>query len=126
MVTLFTPGADRTKKQNYIKISVTNHGPGVVRIESIVGKNAPTWRRLFRLVQHFMVLEDNTNPLNPSLPQRLEIADTLTLLLPYTEDAFLGTKLTHIGFGDSYNRFLWAKKASLREAKKQFRRDFRK
>jgi hypothetical protein len=110
--------------EQVIKISATNHGPGPVRLELIVGKRSSLWRRVRRRVEHFFVLNDDTNPLNPKLPNKIEVGDTLTLLLPYDEKSVLAGTATHIGLSDSYGRSHFASRRDLSEAKKQFDKDF--
>jgi hypothetical protein len=112
--------------QTFISISAVNHGPGAIICNGILGMK----RHLFRFwkkgleKKYFYIIEDYTNPLNKPLPQKLEIGDSLTQLLPYKADAFLSVDPTHIGVRDSFGRMHWASKKSLKEAKEQFFRDF--
>ena len=108
----------------FIKIGVTNDGPGPVHIEMIVGKAAPLWRRLLRRTQHFVVLPDYTNALNPKIPHKMEVGDTIGLLLPYDEKSFLNGRGTHIGVSDSFGRSHFASRKHLSEARVQFTKDF--
>lgn len=110
--------------EQYLKIGVTNHGPGPVRINMIVGQYAPPWRRLFRRVKHFVIIHDHANPLNPKLPHRLEVGDSISLLLPYDEKGFLGGGGTHIGVSDSFGRSHFAPRDNVDEARRQFAKDF--
>jgi hypothetical protein len=107
-----------------LQISVTNHGPGPVKIEIIVGRVAPLWRRVLRRVQHFVILIDHTNPLNPKLPHKLEIGDTANLFLPHDDTSFLNGTATHIGVRDSFGRTLLAPRKDVDEAREQFSKDF--
>ncbi len=125
VVSLMTAGQKPNIRNSYLRIRATNHGPGIVQIENIHGKNAPIWRRLLHQVIYFVVMEDNTNPLNVSLPHKLNVSETLTLLLPYNIDCLLGQSVSHIGLSDSYNRLLFAPKRDLRRAKQQYKKDFR-
>jgi hypothetical protein len=102
----------------------TNHGPGPVNIEMISGQVTPVWKRLLRRPQHFVILQDHTNPLNPKLPHRLEVGDTINLFLPYNEDCFLKDPATQIGVSDSFGRLHYAPSVQLREARERFRKDF--
>ncbi len=107
-----------------LQIAVTNHGPGTVRIEMIAGRVAPLWRRLLRRMQHFVILIDHTNPLNPKLPHKLEVGDTLNVFLPYDEKSFLNGAGTHIGVTDSFGRTHFAPRKHVIEARAQFAKDF--
>jgi hypothetical protein len=119
-----TMGAKASDGPQFIKIGVTNHGPGPVRIEMIVGKSSSVWKRLTRDVEHFFILVDYTNPLNPRLPAKIEVGDTLTLFLPHNESSLLNGTATHIGVSDSFGRSHFAPRKHLEQAKTQFRKDF--
>src|SRR5688500_4104406 len=66
VVSLVEPGVPRKEHDQYVKLGITNHGPGKVRITGIVGKVAPLWRRLTRRVGHFVVMPPYDNPLSTS------------------------------------------------------------
>jgi hypothetical protein len=108
----------------FIGIGVTNHGPGPVRAEMIVGRRTGFWRRLSRRTQHFVILADHTNPLNPKLPVKMEVGDSISLMLPYNESSFLNGAGTHIGISDSFGRSHFAPGKQLLAAKAQFTKDF--
>jgi hypothetical protein len=108
----------------FIRIGVANLGPGPVRIEMMVGKVAPLWRRILRRVEHFVVLNDRTNPLNQALPHKIDVGDTINLLLRYDENSFLGGSGTHIGVSDSFGRSHFAPTRQLAEAQARFAKDF--
>lgn len=124
VVRLVTHGQRAGDGDQYVRIGVTNHGPGPVRIEIIVGQQAGIWRRLSRRVKHFVVISDYTNPLNPKLPAKIEVGDTLNLLLPYNPSNFLNSAATHIGVSDSFGRSHFAPHKQLLQAKSQFAKDF--
>ena len=109
---------------SFIRVGVTNHGPGTVIAQMIIGQQAGLWRRLMRRTQYFVVMADHTNPLNPKLPAKLEVADTISLLLPYNEKSFLNGACTHIGVRDSFGRDHYAPQKQLVAAKEQLRKDF--
>ena len=111
---------------DFVTIAVTNHGPGIVRVDNIVGKSAPLWRRLAHRVQHFFIVPDFSNPLNPKLPVKLEVGDTIHILLPYDENSVLNGTATDIGVSDSFGRSHFSPRRQLREAKAQFAKDFPK
>lgn len=118
------PGQRFNEGDQFIRIGVSNHGPGPVQIQMIVGERAGFWRRLSRRAQHFFVLADHTNPLSPKLPAKMEVGDTVSLLLPYDERSFLNGAATHVGISDSFGRSHFAPRRQLRTAKAQFTKDF--
>jgi hypothetical protein len=126
-VDIITPGAGPLGHHGRcLRVSATNHGPGPVTIQMITGRISPWWRTLLRRPQHLLILNDHTNPLNPKLPERLDVGDTLTLLLPYDAKCFLSTSATHIGVSDSFGREHFAPRAQVRVAKRSFRSVFPK
>lgn len=90
----------------------------------IHGQKTPLWGRLLRRPRHFIILNDHSNPLNPTLPYKIEVGDTVTLLLPYDANCFLKEPASHIGVSDSFGRLHYAPRKQLREAQRQFHKDF--
>jgi hypothetical protein len=108
-----------------IVLSVTNVGPGPLRVQMIHYKNAPFWRRLVRRVQRGVILHDHTDPISGKLPTKLDVGESLDLLLPYHEGS-LTTAMTHVGIFDSFGRNHWVSRRDVKEAMVQFRKDFPK
>ena len=126
-VVSFMSQGDKTMEQlgkPQLRIAATNHGPGPVTITMIVGQIAPLWRRLIRRPQHFVILNDKTNPLNPQLPCRLEVGETLSLYLLYDESCFLKQKATRIGVDDSFGRLHFAPRRDVTTGRQQYQKDF--
>jgi hypothetical protein len=111
-------------RPQYMNIRATNFGPGVVTLSSIVAKNAPLWRRIFRKVQYAFITPDYTNPLSGRLPAKLETGDKVELLLPYDAECLLSKTFTHVGLTDFYGRSHWAPRGDLKRAYKEWRKDF--
>jgi len=124
VVRVLSVGQKVGQGKQYLRIGTTNHGPGPVKVETISGQNTPLWRKLLRRPQFFVILHDLTNPLNPRLPHRLDVGDTLSLLLPYDQDCFLSGDATLIGVTDSFGRNHYAPRRHIREARAQFQKDF--
>ena len=124
VVRILTPGQKVKDGVQFVRISATNHGPGPVTIDMISGQTSPLWRRLLRRPQHFVILPDYTNPLNPKLPQRLGVGDSMSLYLPYDASCLLKDPITHIGVSDSFGRLHYAPRNSLNTARRGFGRDF--
>ena len=112
------------QREQFIRIGVTNHGPGPLRVEMIVGKRADGWRRVAHRIQHFIILLDHTNVLNPKLPVKMEVGDTISLFLPYSVDSFLNGAGTHVGVSDSFGRSHYAPRKQFVAARAVFTQDF--
>lgn len=109
----------------HVVVSATNHGPGRVRLEMINLQ----WGRFFNRPpgnrsRFAVVFYDHTNPLSGELPAVLEPGDSLSLLLPYTEECFLAEAPARVGIRDSYGRGHWAPQKRVRSACKAWRRRF--
>jgi len=107
-----------------LMLSATNFGPGHIRCCMIQLRTAPLWRKLMRRSKRAVLLHDYTNPLSGKLPSRLEVGDTLDLLIPYDKDCFLREQCTHIGLSDSFGRVHWAPARDVPEARQEFKKDF--
>lgn len=113
----------------FLTVSVANQGPGPVQVEMIHGEIEPWWKRriLRQSIEHVYVMVDQTNPLNPRLPHRLKVGDTIKLFLPYNEDCLLrNERIERVGVGDSFGRIHYAPKKQVEAARKQFQKDFGK
>lgn len=110
----------------YINISVTNFGPGRIKIMSIHAMNAPWRKRLLQTKQYGVIISDNANPLSGKLPSWIDEGDKLDLLLPYDKDSFLQEDHTHVGVYDYYERSHWAPKEDVLKAQQQWKKDFKK
>jgi len=124
VVSIVAPGERGGERTKYLKIGVTNHGPGPVKVQMIIGQNTPLWRRLVRRPRHFVIVPDYSNPLSAKLPHRLDVGEDLTLLLPYSERCLLGREVTHIGVSDSFGRYHYAPRWHLRDAWGLFAKDY--
>jgi hypothetical protein len=72
----------------------------------------------------FNVISDLDNPMNTRLPALLDVGEELTVVFPYDERCFLSEPVTHVGLIDSFGRSHWVPRKHVREAVKQFKRDF--
>ena len=112
------------ERPEYVNLSVTNCGPGPVKLSMVQMKDTSWWRFLLRKEQHAVVIHDYTNPLSGQLPQKLEVGEGLDLLFPYDADCMLKEGWSHIGINDSFGRVHWAPKKQVKEAIKKWRSDF--
>lgn len=121
---LLSGGSVARKVDERINISVANVGPGPVQIVGINGMIAPRWKRMLRRQQHFVVLQDHSNPMSAQLPKKIDVGDTLDIYLPYEARSFLSSGATHIGVRDSFGRLHFAPRRELEHAKAQHAKDF--
>lgn len=111
-------------RPQYMNITGTNFGPGAVTLSSIVTRNAPLWRRLFRKVEYAYITPDYTNTMSGRLPTKLEPGDKIELLLPYDAECLLSHDFTHVGLTDYYGRTHWATRRDMNKARANWSKDF--
>jgi hypothetical protein len=119
---LISHGSDH--RPEYLFLSATNHGPGKLKLQTVILLQTSWWRRVFRKTKHAFLMHDFTNPLSGKLPSTLEVGEGIDLLFPYEKDAFLAGDWTHVGITDSFGRTHWATDASVKDARKRFRSKF--
>ena len=112
-------------RPEYINITATNFGPGLVNLSMIEIKNSSWWRWLLRKEEHAVVIHDSENPLSGQLPCKLEVGEKLNLLLPYDEQCFLKEGWSHVGVNDYFGRTHWACKKDVKEAIQKWQNKFR-
>jgi hypothetical protein len=107
----------------FIDITGVNHGPGAITAEAAFIK-LPLWDRLKGKKKFGFILPDYTNQLSGKLPKRLEVGEKVTVLFPYNREAFLVMKPACVGLKDSFGRLHWATDKSLKQATKEYLKDF--
>ena len=95
--------------------SVTNLGPGKVKIQMLQLRDARLWRRLLRRCRYAALIHDYKHPLGGRLPYDLEVGEGMDLTFPI-ENSFVAEGYTHIGISDSFGRVHWCKRSEMREA----------
>jgi len=108
----------------YVNITATNHGPGVVNLSMIQMKNASIWKWLVRKKEFAVVIHDYTNPLSGQLPHKLEVGEKIDVLLPYDAECLLKNGWSHVGLSDYFGRTHWAKKKDVKIANEKWKSDF--
>lgn len=108
----------------FINVTGVNHGPGSVICNGVLGKKV-SWLP-FHKKKYFYVTEGYDNPLSDRFPKKLEIGDSVNQFFPYNQESFLSIDPSRIGLRDTFGRMHWASRKSLREAKKQFLKEFHK
>ncbi|ENE5200873.1 hypothetical protein ACJO1Y_23575 [Vibrio parahaemolyticus] len=104
----------------YVVISATNHGPGVVNLRMLQLQETSFIKKITRNSKHAVLMHDYENLMSGQLPNKLEVGDTLDLLLPYDENCFLKEPFTHVGISDTYGRINWAKSKQVKIARQQW------
>ena len=120
--TLMRPNQEQHPQ--YVMISATNHGPGVVSLSSIFMKDTSFLKWLLRRKQLAFIMHDYENPLSAQLPKKLDVADKADFLFPYDKDCLLQGQWSHIGLVDSFGRLHWARKKDVKEANEKWKVDF--
>jgi len=118
-------GPTETGWKDFITVEAVNFGPGPIICNGILGEKRHLicfWRK--RMC--FYAVEDLNNPLNTRFPKKLEVGDSFMQFFNLTEDAFLSLDPTHVGIRDTFGRMHWATRKSLKQAKKDFQKEFQK
>ena len=108
---------------SFIDITGVKHGPGPITCESVFIKYS-LWQRLKGKKKYGFIMSDYNNPLSGKLPKKLEVGEKITILNLHKENAFLADKPLRVGFKDSFGRLHWASKKNLRQAIKDYLKDF--
>jgi len=111
-------------KPEYVILTATNHGPGVVILSMVQMKDSSIIKRIFRNVKYAVVMDGYTDPLSAQLPCKLEVGEKIDLLFTYDKECMLKKGWSHIGISDSFGRVHWAKSKQIKEAIDKWRKDF--
>jgi hypothetical protein len=106
-------GGGLPKPVDTLVLEGTNFGPGAMTCTSIVLKT-----------KHAVLIHDFKNPLSAQLPKKLEVGEKLTLLIPWRQDCFLSTDMTHIGLSDTFGRLHWAPRSDVERAGAEYKKEF--
>lgn len=98
-------------------ISVTNLGPGKVRLSMLQLRTVSWWRRLLRRCAYSVLIHDYEHPLGGKLPYTLDVGEGLDFTLSI-EDSFLEKNFTHVGVSDSFGRIHWCPAIEMRQARR--------
>jgi len=108
----------------YIDIHATNHGPGVVRLTTIVLLESSILKKLMRKEQYAFLIHDYKNRYTGHLPSQLEVGEGVDLFVDYDRDCFLNQSLTSLGNNDSFGRTHWAPRRYMKQMRKKWLADF--
>ncbi len=111
-------------KPQYVILSATNHGPGIVNLSMVQMKDTSLLKWLFRKQQYAVVIHDYTNPLSGQLPHKLDVGKGIDLLFTYDKECMLKNGWSHVGISDSFGRVHWAKSKQVKKAIKKWKEDF--
>ena len=102
-----------------IEVRATNFGPGEIVIHNLVASRRRLLNRPFTVI-----IAETRKPGCDSLPARKSVGDTVSVCVPYTGDSFLDQDFLRVGLVDTFSRFHWVTRKSLRQAKQQYSKDF--
>jgi len=105
---------------NYTALNVINLGPGHITLHAIRFENMNLIDNLLRRWRYNggFITHDYRNPHSAKLPIRIESGDSISYYFPLDELDPIWKNMSKIGVSDSFNRFHWATKRSLRELQK--------
>lgn len=98
-------------------LSVTNLGPGKLRITTLRLRDNRWWRRILRKTRYALLIHDYEHPLGGKLPHDLEVSDGMDL--SFSKDiSFVSEGFTQIGITDSFGRTHWCRQRDMKEARR--------
>ncbi len=103
-----------------ICFSATNHGPGIVVLSGLRGKN----RRLFNKTKSLLLFNDPNDPLSHQFPKELKVAASADFFIPFIRETFFKNSFTHIGILDSFGRYHWVPKKDIKRARREYEKAF--
>jgi hypothetical protein len=103
--------------------SVTNLGPGKVKIQMLQLRKVSLWKRIRRKCEFATLFHDYEHPLGGQLPYDLEPGQGMNLTFPVSQDSFAGEGYTHIGISDSFGRIHWCSRREMYAAQEAFNRE---
>ena len=112
------------KVGTFLRIAVTNFGPGAVKVSTIHVRDTSFWKKLRGKTRRRFAIAQRKDGMGDELPKKLEVGEDISLLLPYSKNSFIGEGWTHIGVNDTFGRMHWAKKRDIDTAHKHWQRDF--
>ncbi len=89
-------------------LSGVNFGPGPITCKMIQLCDRSLWRILLKKKKHAVIIHAYNNPLSSKLPARVEVGDTINLMINYKYKCFPVENYTHIGISDTFGRVHWA------------------
>jgi len=96
--------------------SVTNLGPGKLKINMIQLRQVSLLRKILRKEKCAVLIHDYEHPLGGKLPYTLEVGEGMDLTFP-TDIEFMTKPFTHIGISDSFGRIHWARPKFMKKAR---------
>lgn len=110
-----------------ISLSVVNHGPGEIQLQTAVALPRRAW---FSRKRTYAILPPMNNwpydtgtqgPFSGGLPKTLTVGQTFAVHFPRTTEFFEESDLVRFGFKDSFGRYHWASKRQGLKLRKSLR-----
>lgn len=103
----------RPPSPDYIGMTIVNHGPGNIVVNSLVLKETSLLKKIFRKEKFAILNHDWNNQYSGKFPVKLEVGDGVDLFVNFDEKCFLAHQFTDLGVNDSFGRTSWAKKSAV-------------
>ena len=104
----------------YIGFWATNHGPGTVRLLSVMLLKTSLWRRLLRRQKMAILTLDHLNPYTGHLPTKLDVGESVDLFVNYDKDCFLQHDFNKVGITDTFGNSHWAPLKSIKRLRSKW------
>lgn len=111
-------------RPEFLRLSVTNLGPGQLRIKGTYARKWSFLLKLLRKTKLAFYTPDYRNPAGAQLPFTLEVGEDAGILFPWRVDCLLQEDYTHIGVIDSYGRLHWAPADDITELRSEYEKAF--
>jgi hypothetical protein len=118
----------------FLSLSATNYGPGQVTLHAVVARSRRDWRKRFKrqigLLNPLNNFPNETNssigPFGGGLPKKVDVGEEFSAFLTFQHEALRDEPLVDVGFADTFGRFHWAPRKSVRSTRTQIRETFPK
>ena len=96
-------------------LSAVNHGPGPVRLGMVVYRKSSLWRRIRRKIERGVIMHDYTDPISGRLPCKLDVGESIDIMLGTPDQMTVSEDTTGIGINDTFGRSHWALRRDIHE-----------
>jgi hypothetical protein len=103
------------KPLDRVLISAVNYGPGSVKLGMVIYRKASLWGKLCRKTERGVIIHDYTDPMSGRLPSKLDVGESIDIMLGTPEKLTVSEDITHIGVNDTFGRSHWAPRRDVRE-----------
>ena len=112
-----------TKPFDRVILSAVNHGPGAVKLSMVAYRKTSLWRRIRRKSELGVIIHDYTDQMSARLPHKLDVGESIDIMLGTPEKLEFSEDTTHIGINDTFGRSHWAPRRDVRDYVDYLRRE---